>query len=422
MIHDIRYCNRCCLPETVEGLQFDEFGICQACQSSEQKIHINWAERREKLGEILAEAREKAGNNYDCIIPISGGKDSIFQLHVLTKVYGAKPLAVTYSHNWFSETGWYNLVNALEEFEVDHMMFTPNRKLVNKLARKSVTAIGDSCWHCHAGIGFFPLQIAVKFNIPLLIWGESIAETSGRASHFNPVRQFDREYFTKVSAKLWPEEMVGGEVTAKDMDPFKSPTQEECERVGLHGIHLGDFYFWDDERQTEFVRDVYGWRETEMEGSYKCYKSAECIMPGVHDFTCYLKRGFGRSTAQASLDVRNGLMTRQEAMELIAKYDPERPQALDYYLEITGLSEEEFLSEMAQHKHQILRDKNIELPVNKKTFDNAEVVRPFVQEFIQRMRAKGPVKPNKLAHVPQVSPTGGEAVGVGGCGSHCGCG
>ena len=90
-----------------------------------------------------------------------------------------KPLAVTFSHNWYSPVGKQNLDNVLEKFNVDHIMFTPNRALVNKLARKSLFMIGDSCWHCHAGVGAFPLQVAVKFKIPLMIWGESIAESSG---------------------------------------------------------------------------------------------------------------------------------------------------------------------------------------------------------------------------------------------------
>ncbi|MDP3223365.1 MAG: N-acetyl sugar amidotransferase, partial [Rubrivivax sp.] len=187
----LQYCVRCCIPQTQEGVIFDELGVCQACQSAEQKIHIDWTQREKVLRGLLDEAKAKAGNNYDCIIPISGGKDSTFQLHVLTQVYGMKPLAVTFSHNWFSETGWYNLQNSLEQFNVDHVMFTPNRQLVNKLAKHSLAGIGDACWHCHAGVGAFPLQAAVRFNIPLLIWGESIAESSGRASYLNPVRKFD---------------------------------------------------------------------------------------------------------------------------------------------------------------------------------------------------------------------------------------
>ena len=112
-IPGIKYCTRCCMPETQEGISFDALGICKACQSSEQKMHINWKEREGLLAEILADAKLRAGNGYDCILPISGGKDSFFQAHVLTQVYGMKPLAVTFSHNWFSETGYYNLQRCL---------------------------------------------------------------------------------------------------------------------------------------------------------------------------------------------------------------------------------------------------------------------------------------------------------------------
>lgn len=346
----LKYCVRCCMPETNEGIQFDEMGICQACQSAEQKIRINWAEREEKLRETLEYYRSRAGNNYDCIVPISGGKDSTFQLHVLTKVYGMKPLAVTFSHNWYSETGRYNLENALERFNVDHIMFTPNRALINKLARRSLFAIGDSCWHCHAGVGAFPLQVAVRFNIPLLIWGESIAEDSGRATYLNPVIKFDRDYFTRVSAKVYPNQMVGEDLTTKDLYPFELPSYEDIERVGVVGIHLGDYIFWDDERQMEFVRDAYGWREDHVEGTYKGYKSVECVMAGVHDYSKFIKRGFGRATDHASADVRVGLLTRQEGLTLAKLIDSQRPEALDYYLQITGLSEREFIEAIKRHR------------------------------------------------------------------------
>lgn len=351
MINGLQYCTRCIMPCTQEGIAFDEMGICTACQSSEQKMHINWAQRREQLTGILEEAKQKAGDNYDCIIPISGGKDSFFQLHVLVKEFGLKPLAVTFSHNWFSKTGTYNLQLALETFNVDHIQFTPNRALVNKLAKKSIYKIGDACWHCHSGVGAFPLQVAVKWGIPLLVWGESIAEASGRASYEAPVRHFDREYFEKVSAKVPPATMLGDGITEQDLNPFKLPTAEQCEAIGLRGIHLGDYIFWDDEKQMEFVRDTYGWKETEIEGTYKCYKSAECIMPGVHDFACYLKRGYGRASYQASADVRNGLLTRQEGKVLAAAYDPERPHALDYFLKITGMTESEFYDAVDAHRH-----------------------------------------------------------------------
>lgn len=384
ILEDTKYCIRCCIPETQEGVKFDEMGICQACQSSEQKIHINWIEREKKLRKIIEDAKAKAGNNYDCIIPISGGKDSAFQVYVLTQIYGMKPLAVTFNQNWQSETGWYNLQNVLQQFNVDHMMFTPNRDLVKRLAKRSLGAIGDACWHCHAGVGAFPLQIATKFKIPLLIWGESIAEASGRASYDCPVRKFDRDYFTKVSAKLSAKEMVCDYLSEKDLYPFELPTYKEIEEVGVFGIHLGDYIFWDDERQTEFMKEHYGWKETEMEGAYKGYKSAECVMSGIHDFTCYLKRGYGRSTYQASVDIRNGLLTREEGFALAYKHDTERPQALDFYLKETGMNEEEFYQTMKEKRINKIKDVN--LPVNQKTKPNGELIKPFTDQVIEKIR------------------------------------
>jgi len=378
------------MPETQEGIIFDEMGICQACQSSEQKIHIDWIKREKQLRALLEEAKAKAGNNYDCILPISGGKDSTFQMHVLVKVYGMKPLAVTFSHNWYSETGWYNLQNALQQFNVDHIMFTPNRDLVNRIARRSLDSIGDSCWHCHSGVGSFPLQIAAKFKIPLLVWGESIAESSGRASYDRPVHKFDRDYFTKVSAKLTPKEMVCDYLSERDLYPFELPALSDIEKAGVFGIHLGDYIFWDDERQTEFVRDHYDWKETEIEGTYKGYKSAECVMAGMHDFTCYLKRGFGRGSVQASVDVRNGLLTREEGMELARKYDTEIPEALKYYLEITGITEDEFYSTMKKLRKDKI--KNADIPLKKKTRKNKETIKPFMQQLIDRIKNRKDIR------------------------------
>jgi N-acetyl sugar amidotransferase len=329
------------MPETSEGITFDEMGMCSGCRSSEQKMHINWAEREKELRKILEHYRSKSGDNYDCIVPISGGKDSTFQLHILTQVYKVKPLALTFNHNWYSETGKFNLWNTLEKMNVDHIMFTPSRSLVNRLARKSLYKIGDPCWHCHAGIPAFTLQIAVKFKIPLIVWGESAAEFGSKATYKDNI-QFDENYYLRVSSKVQPEEMLDKDITIKDLCPFKIPSKEEMEEVGVVGIHLGDYLFWDGERQVEFIKKTYGWREDHVEGTYKGYKSVECIMPGVHDYSKFIKRGFGRGTDHATLDVRAGLVSREEGFELAKCEDAKRPNVLDYYLEITGMSEQEF--------------------------------------------------------------------------------
>jgi N-acetyl sugar amidotransferase len=347
----INYCTRCCIPETMEFQQFDEFGACNACRSSEQKMKIDWSVRQKSLEKILQDAKKKSGNNYDCVVPISGGKDSAFQLHILVKVYKLTPLAVTFSHNWWTETGKYNLENILEKLNVDHMMYTPNRGLINKLAKKSLKMIGDSCWHCHAGVWSYPFHVATKFNIPLIIYGESPADFSGQSTYAN--HNIDKKDFAKegmkYSIKVPPSEMVDEQLSEKDLCLFFPPSEKELLEKKINGIYLGDYIFWDHERQTEFLVDEYQWRETKVEGSYKYYKSVECRMSGVHDYGKFIKRGFGRGTDFVSQDVRAGIMTREEGFDLAKKVDLERPETLDYYLKITGYSEEEF--------HKILKTK-----------------------------------------------------------------
>lgn len=368
------------MPSSQEGVSFDELGICTACSSSEQKMHISWNERGDELKKILNEVKTNA-SSYDCILPISGGKDSFFQAHVLTKVYGIRPLAVTFSHNWYSETGIYNLQLCLKEFGLDHIQFTPSRDKVNQLARQSLFEIGDACWHCHAGVGSFPLKVAIAFDIKLLIWGESICEDSGRATYKSNSNSYDKDYFTRVSAKKTAEQISStGKLGLNELSVFRVPSAKQVEESGIWGIHLGDYIFWDEERQTEFIKDQYGWRETEMEGAYKGFKSAECIMAGVHDYMCYEKRNFGRATSQACVDVRTGLMTRNEGLSLAKSKDSEIPYALDYYLKITGLSYEEFLQGIKE-KRVFDSDKS-DIVRTVKTKPNAETLIPFYEQLI----------------------------------------
>jgi N-acetyl sugar amidotransferase len=349
----LNYCTRCCMPETSEKITFDEMGICLACISSEQKMRIDWTKKEKQLKKILENAKKKSGINYDCIVPISGGKDSAFQLHILVKVYKMTPLAVTFSHNWYTETGKYNLENILERLSVDHIMYTPNRGLVNKLARKSLKMIGDACWHCHAGIWSFPFHVAVKFKIPLLIYGESPSEFSGRTTFLDQKFEKKKDFIKtglKESMKVPAGVMVDKKISPKELNLFFPPTDNELEREKIQGIFIGDYIFWDHERQTEFLVKEYGWKEDKVEGSYKHYKSVECKMAGVHDYAKYIKRGFGRGTDFASQDVRAGLMTREEGFEIAKKIDSEEPNSLDYYLSISGYTKKQFYEILKKQK------------------------------------------------------------------------
>ena len=350
MFRSMHYCVRCGMPSSEEEHTLDELGICITCQSQEQKMHMNWTEREEQLKEILDQYKGKG--DYDCIVAISGGKDSAWQMHMIKNVYNLKPLAVTFNQNWHSEIGRKNLEWCLETFDVDHIMFTPARGLVNRIARRSLDQIGDACWHCHMGVGAFPWQIAVKYNIPLMIFGESVAENSCKGS-YEDLLEFNEDYFVKVSAKVPTGEFACDYLPLRDLAPFQLPSYEEIKDNGVIALHLGNYVFWDGEKQTEILREKYGWQEDHVEGTYKRYKSVECIMPGVHDYTKFLKRGYGRGTDFAAQDRRAGLMTREEANRLVREYDPAEPDVLDYYLEITGYSRKEFYDIMDKHRETV---------------------------------------------------------------------
>jgi N-acetyl sugar amidotransferase len=350
MFTSLQYCARCGMPSTERDASFDHLGICLTCTSLEQKMYMDWTERERALRELFDKNRGKG--DYDCIVPISGGKDSAFQLHLVVNVFKLKALAVTFSHNWFSETGMKNLRWCLETFNVDHLMFTPSRSLVNRCARHSLKMIGDTCWHCHAGIGSFPWRVAVKHRIPLIIHGESAAEASPTAT-YEKLKPLTVDYTFEGSAGFRAKEFVTDDLSERDLAPFMTPSREEIEEVGVIGVHIGNYIFWDAERQTEILRDRYGWQEDHVEGTYKCYKSVECRMPGMHDFTKFLKRGYGRATDHVAQDRRAGLITASEGNQLIREFDPRAPEALKEYLKLSGYSEEEFYSIMDAHREKI---------------------------------------------------------------------
>lgn len=336
---ELRYCTRCCLPETMEGISFDDMGICVPCRSSEEKMHIDWTERRARLDEIIDGVR--SDTYYDCMLPMSGGKDSAYQAHLLRQEFGVTALAVTHGQNWLSVVGRYNLENCLQQFDLDHLVFNMNRRVINAMARKSLGAIGDACWHCHIGAGTFPVLTALAWEIDLMCYGESIAESDGRGSYHGRA-EASLFYNLEVSARVTAQSMADSPAELARMSAWVYPDRHALKQTRVRYIHLGDYFFWDEERQVEFVKRHYGWMEANVENAFKGFKSVECVMAGVHDYANFIKRGIGRSTVQASTDVRRGVLTREEGFELAKAYDSQRPHALDFYLQLTGLSEGEF--------------------------------------------------------------------------------
>jgi hypothetical protein len=185
------------------------------------------------------------------------------------------------------------------------------------------------------------MQTAVKWKIPLIIYGESIAERDGRGSYKKILKPVEKYYYgLNISAKVHPNKYVDKNIKHSEVQIWNYPSMEEMMKSRIINLHLGDYIFWDEQKQTEFIINQFAWRiNKRVENTYKGYKSNECIMAGVHDYLNFIKRGVGRATLHASDDVRRGLIKRDEAINLIKEYDPQRPHALDYFLKITNLKE-----------------------------------------------------------------------------------
>jgi hypothetical protein len=205
------------------GITFDELGICVPCRSSEEKMHIQWDARLNKLKSIFRE--NTSADYYDCMLPMSGGKDSVYQAYLLTSVHNLVPLAVTHGQNWSTIEGRYNLENSLIRFDLDHLIFIANRNTINKAAAKSIDAIGDACWHCHIGAGTFPIQTAFFWNINLTCWGESIAERDGRGSYSSQT-EASLLYNLEISAKVKAEDYADKNISSNELSSWIYPDKD----------------------------------------------------------------------------------------------------------------------------------------------------------------------------------------------------
>lgn len=383
-LNGLKYCSKCVMTSTFEGQNFNEDGLCITCQAQEIKKKVNWDEKRKELEKILQNAKDNAGNNYDCIVPISGGKDSIYQLHVVCKEYNLKPLAVTFNHGGFTKTGLYNLWNCLDQFNIDHIQFTLNNDLIKKIQKRSIETIGDYCWHCHNMVSSFILKTAVMYKIPLIIYGESGSEYGHQGATYNNIVKFDKDYFTRLSAKLTPEEFCNDEISMRDLYPAQLPSEEECKNI--IGIHLGNYIPWDAEKQVEFVKKEYNWKGREVSGSYKDYKSIECSFEPMHEFTCYQKRGFARSSIQANQDIRDGKVTREIAFDLLDKYERITPRHFGYLLKRCNCTYSEFMDFIEKLRPEELKGRI--LPSSIEWREVEEDGKPFIERFLKKMRGE----------------------------------
>jgi N-acetyl sugar amidotransferase len=263
-----------------------------------------------------------------------------------------KPLVVSFDHGFFRPNMIKNRTRTFRRLGVDVLTFTPNWQIVKKLMLEALLRKGDFCWHCHAGIFAYPMKIAVKFEIPLIVWGEGSGEYEAYFK-FEDLEETDEWKFNRrIIEGIRAEDFTGFiNVSLRDLDPYIYPTKEEVDRVGIKSLPLGKFISWDVQKQVAIIKKELGWQEAEIESGTPglTYEKIECMFQGVRDYIKYLKRGFSRLTHLTTLDIRYGRMTRNQAMKLINKYEARKPQSLNIFLEYIGITENEFNKIVAMH-------------------------------------------------------------------------
>ncbi len=353
---ELHRCVRCTLPITWETLYFDDNGVCTICRhwKKKQKV-INWKEREKKLLELVGEIKQRAKENnipYDCIVPFSGGKDSTFTLWAIVEKYGLKPLVISFDHGFYRPRTIENRTRTFRKLGVDIITFTPNWKVVKKLMLESLIRKGDFCWHCHAGIFAYPMKIAVKFKIPLLVWGEGGGEYEAYFKYEDLEETDEWKFNRRIILGMRAEDLSGFiGVELRDMEPYIYPSKEELEQVGVKSISLGNFIPWNVKEHVKIIKRELGWQEDEIESGFPgpTYEKVECMFTGIRDYIKYLKRGFSRMTHLTTLDIKHGRMSREKAMEFIKKYEGQKPKSLEVFLDYVDITEEEFDEIVLKH-------------------------------------------------------------------------
>lgn len=344
-------CVKCGLPVTWETVYLDENGVCNICKNWEKKkAGINWEERWKELLKIVEEAKSKKAD-YDCVIPFSGGKDSTYTLYFAIKKLGLKPLVVSFDHGFYRPKTIANRTRTFRRLGVDVITFTPNWHIVRKLMLEALVRKGDFCWHCHTGVYSYPMQIAVKFQIPLVLWGEGGGEYEAYFNYEDIEETDEWKFNRRIVLGMRAEDMAGFiGVDLRDLQPYIYPSKSDIERVGIKSIPLGKFIPWDQEKHAKIIQEELGWEWDEIESLPEItFDKIECMFNGIRDYIKFLKRGFSRMTHRVAIDIRTGKLSFEEGMELVKEWEGYKPASLEVFLEYLGITEEEFNKIVLEH-------------------------------------------------------------------------
>jgi N-acetyl sugar amidotransferase len=363
----ISYCKKCVMPNTKPDLIIDEFGICNACSSFSNRSNIDWDARYKDLIDLTNKYKSKNQSNWDCVIPVSGGKDSTYQVVKILQL-GLNPLCVTSTTCDLSEIGRMNIEN-IKKLGVDYIEFSPNAIIRSKLNRIGLMNIGDISWPEHVGIFTIPVRVAVQYNIPLIIWGENSQNEYG-----GPAADSENNHLTRK----WLEEFGGllgmrvsdlksyEGIENKHLISYTYPSDEELQKIGVTGLFLGYYLPWDG-LSNMLIAQANGFITYDkiVEGSYVNYENLDNHQTGIHDYFKFLKFGFGRASDIASLHIRRGRISRQDGIDSVKKLDGLFPweylgKSLSEILKPLNISIDEFIKvcDKFTNKKLFMRDEN----------------------------------------------------------------
>ena len=363
----LRYCTICLLPSTKPDLRFDDLGICSACNAYSNRVEVDWEARKEEFDLIISKFRSKSDSKWDCIIPVSGGKDSTAQVLKILEV-GLNPLCVTATTCDLSPIGRNNIEN-IKKLGVDCVEFSPNILVRKKLNKIGLEVVGDIAWPEHVGIFTIPVRAAVDFKVPLIIWGENSQNEFGGPAAAQQSPYLNRRWLEEFGGMLGlrvSDLHENYNIPRQDLIPYTYPSDQELANAGVTGLFLGHYFPWDG-LSNYLLAQANGFESfgSVVEGSMVDYENLDNFQHGIHDYFKFLKFGFGRATDIASLHIRRGRLTRIQALQIVRENDGKYPwsylrKPLGDILSRIDITLEEFdsICERFTNKHLFLTDKN----------------------------------------------------------------
>lgn len=339
------YCVKCVMPSTRPGIKFDEVGVCSACQSYANRKKVDYDARWKEFEALCERYRGMNGpNGYDCMIAVSGGKDSHFQTYIMKEVMGMNPLLVSVEDNFkMTEAGIHNLKNISDAFGCDVISMKPNLRAQKAILKYTFEKYGKPTYFIDRYIYTYPLHMAAKFNTPLLVYGENVSYEYG-GSKANETYSAKDQIFNGVGYGIPTEELLIGGVTMKDLNFFEPPSADIIDN--LDPIYLSYFLEWNSFRNYE-VAKKYGFHDLTHEWirTHHVEQMDQIDSPAylVHSWMKYPKFGHASATDYAARMVRYGMITREKAFELVEKHDHNLdPRCVREFCAFAGYSEQEF--------------------------------------------------------------------------------